>query len=142
MAPNDRTAESSLLDSPSLRCLLLVLLGLGARFPALQGQLIWDDRLLVQGNPLIRSPVLILEAFRHYLFPGTYSGHYRPVQTVSYMFDYLLWNSDTFGYHLSNIAFHVGSALALYFLLERLLTRLLSDRQAAGCVAFLIALLW
>src|SRR4051794_31188229 len=142
MVTHDRPSGSSLLNNRSLRCLLLVLLGLGARFPALQGQLIWDDRLLVQGNPLIRSPVLILEAFRHYLFPGTYSGHYRPVQTVSYIFDYLIWNADTFGYHLSNLCFHLSSALLLYFLLTKLLAPLSGLNRKSEIAAFLVALLW
>src|SRR6187551_3761335 len=75
-----------------VRCLALILLGAGVHLPALTGQLLWDDIPLVNDNRLIRSPVLILEAFRHYLFPDAYDGHYRPIQTISYVFDYLFWN--------------------------------------------------
>src|SRR3954467_10147444 len=45
----------------------LALLGLAVRFPALPGELIWDDTFLARDNPFIRSPVLIFEAFRHHL---------------------------------------------------------------------------
>ena len=97
-----------------LRCLVLILLGAAARLPALQGPLLWDDLYLARDNPFIKSPLLILEAFRHYLFPDSFAGHYRPVQTISYVFDYLVWNTDAYGYHLSNLLWHLGSgALAL-----------------------------
>src|SRR5204862_7440919 len=102
-----------------IRCLLLSLFGIAARFPALQGQFIWDDNSLIRDNPFIKSPLLILESFRHFL--SSESVHYRPIQTISYSFDYLLWNAETYGYHLSNLVWHVGSGILLYFLLLRLL---------------------
>src|SRR5256885_12846465 len=64
-------------------------IGFIIRLPAIQGQLIWDDVCLTRDNPFIKSPLLALEAFRHYLFLDSLSGHYRPVQNLSYMFDYL-----------------------------------------------------
>src|SRR5438105_361998 len=97
-----------------LRCVVLIVLGIAVRFPALQGQLIWDDESLVRDNPFIKSPLLIPETFRHFLSPE--SAHYRPVQNISYSLDYFFWNADTYGYHLSNIFWHVGSSLLLYFL--------------------------
>jgi tetratricopeptide (TPR) repeat protein len=146
---------AALLKSQWLRCLLLVLVGIGARAPALQGPLIWDDVYLARDNPFIKSPLLILEAFRHYLFPDSYSGHYRPVQTISYIFDYLIWNTDTYGYHLSNVLWHVGSGILLYFLLQEILGSLSgrcldenqgrtpADRSAVlSRAAFVLALLW
>src|SRR3954451_3158899 len=76
-----------------VRCAILALLGFAVRFPSLQGQLIWDDQYLAHDNPFIKSPVLILESFRHYLFLDSFSAHYRPVQNISYIFDYLIWNN-------------------------------------------------
>jgi tetratricopeptide (TPR) repeat protein len=134
---------------------LLVLFGAGVHIPALQGQLIWDDLYLARDNPLIKSPLLILETFRHYLFPDSYAGHYRPLQNISYIFDYLIWNSESYGYHLSNVLWHVGSGVLLYFLLKELLRSLgaewlaksggnLSQPVSArlSTAAFLFALLW
>ncbi len=134
-----------------VRCLTLILLGTAVHLPALTGELIWDDLCLVNDNPLIRSPVLILEAFRHYLFPGSYTGHYRPVQTISYIFDYLFWNKEPSGYHLSSILWHVLSGVLLYYLLRRILGSLLErwqdkssrpGRLDSSTAAFLLALLW
>jgi Flp pilus assembly protein TadD len=134
-----------------VRCLTLVLLGTGVHLPALTGQLLWDDIPLVSDNRLIRSPVLILEAFRHYLFPDAYDGHYRPVQTISLIFDYAFWNKDPAGYHLTNILCHVLSGVLLYYLLRRVLggfaerwpdKTFAGGRIDASTAAFFLALFW
>ena len=130
-----------------IRCLLLFVFGVAVRFPALQGQLVWDDTWLVRDNPFIKSPLLIPESFRHFLTLDTSSSHYRPVQNISYFFDYLVWNADPYGYHLSNLLWHVGSGILLYFLLLRLLEpfheRFEKDgRRLLSAATFFVALLW
>lgn len=129
-----------------LRCAILALLGIAVRFPALSGELIWDDASLVRDNPFIKSPLLLLETFRHYLALDGSSTHYRPVQNITYFFDYWFWNADPFGYHLSNLLWHVGSGLLLYFLLLRLLepmrARFAQQPRLIPNAAFFIALLW
>src|SRR5262245_6430917 len=107
-------------DRQWVRFALLITFGIGARLPALQGQLLWDDTHLVLENPFIRSPLLILETFRHSLFPDSLGGHYRPVQTISYIFDYLLWNGESYGFHVSSVLWHVLGACLLYMLLRKL----------------------
>lgn len=134
-------------ERPWIRCLLLFVFGVAARFPALQGQLVWDDTWLVRDNPFIKSALLIPESFRHFLSLDTSSSHYRPVQNISYFFDYLIWNADPYGYHLSNLFWHVGSGILLYFLLRRLLEPFQERFEEAGrrllsAAAFFVALLW
>jgi tetratricopeptide (TPR) repeat protein len=137
------------------RCLLLMLIGFAVRSPALQGQRIWDDQYLSQDNPFIKSPLLILEAFRHYLFLDSFSPHYRPVQNISFIVDYFFWNTNEFGFHTTNVLLHVGSGILLYFLLRKLFASLwlrgipLAVRERASrrlqwisLGAFIIALLW
>jgi protein O-mannosyl-transferase len=132
------------------RYFFLGAIGFIIRLPAIQGQLIWDDVCLTRDNPFIKSPLLFLETFRHYLFLDSLSGHYRPVQNLSYMFDYFFWNTDPAGFHLSNIFLHVGAGLLLY----RLLTQLFGNgagiwnsddpgsARAAAVVAFIISGIW
>jgi len=131
---------------PWIRCLVLAVIGIAARWPALSGELIWDDASLVRDNPFVKSPLLFLESFRHYLALDGSSTHYRPVQNISYFFDYLLWNADPFGYHLSNVLWHLGSGLLLFLLLRRLLEpfrdRFLDKPDMLSMVAFVVALLW
>jgi len=119
---------------------------------ALGGEFLWDDFILVGENPFFKSPVFILEVFRHTLFPGFASSYYRPVQNISYMFDYWLWNRNSFGYHLSNILFHTTVAFLLFQLLQQLIPNLLkprgsgsfesSDSKNSRGIAFVIALGW
>ena len=109
--------------------------------PALQGQLVWDDQYLAHDNPFIKSPILILEAFRHYLFLDLFSAHYRPVQNLSFIFDYALWNTNTYGFHLTNVLLHLTSGILLYFLLRRLF-RPWGDETTTSLTALLVALLW
>jgi tetratricopeptide (TPR) repeat protein len=140
--------SGSLLAKGWVRCLILAFAGIGLHLPALQGPLVWDDGYLAGGNPFIKSPLLILEAFRHHLFLDSYSPHYRPVQNISYMVDYLFWNTDPTGFHLSNILWHVGSGILLYLLLDKLIRRLVASETGANPnsllsgAAFLVAILW
>jgi protein O-mannosyl-transferase len=139
------------LGADWFRCLILALLGFIVRFPALQGEPIWDDDYLVRTNPFIKSPLLILETFRHYLFQDTFTAAYRPVQNLSYLVDYLLWNNNFYGYHLTSVLCHIASGVLLYLLLQRLLLSLQAQPATAGVgpnnssttlAAFFIALLW
>jgi tetratricopeptide (TPR) repeat protein len=132
------------------RYFLLGAIGFIIRLPAIQGQLIWDDVYLARDNPFIKSPVLALETFRHYLFLDSLSGHYRPVQNLSYMFDYFFWNTDPAGFHLSNILLHVAAGLLLYRLLTHLFRKGaglwnsndLGSERASGLTAFIISGIW
>jgi tetratricopeptide (TPR) repeat protein len=140
-------AVRRLLNKDWFRCVLLAAIAILIHFPALQGQLIWDDAYLAHDNPFIKSPVLIPESFRHYLFLDSLSAHYRPVQNISYIIDYFFWNTDEFGFHLTNVLLHTGSAVLLYFVLCRLIASFFrsgpkSNSKWVSSSAFLIALLW
>jgi len=138
-----------------LQCAVLFVTGLLVRAWSLHGQRIWDDQYLALENPFIKSPVLILESFRHYLFQESYSTHYRPIQTISYLFDYCFWNTDAYGFHLTNLVLHATCGVLLFLLVRKLLASLwfrnvplaIRDRgqkrlRGISLAAFLIALLW
>jgi len=119
--------------------------------PVLNGQFIWDDTYLVGENPLFRSPIFCLEVFRHHLFLDSISTYYRPVQNLSYMWDYWLWQNNPFGYHFSNILLHGFAAFCLFLLLKQILPGLIDDsclaqeadrKQQAGGIAFCVAFMW
>ena len=147
---NLRGQLATLRDKQWPRYLFLAATGFLVHLPALQGQPVWDDDYLAHDNPFIKSPLLALEAFRHYLFLDSYSPHYRPVQNLSFMADYYFWNTDPAGFHLTNILLHVGSGLLLYRLLILLFRKGAGiwnntdsrSNFAASLAAFLIAALW
>ena len=143
---------AGLINANWFRGFLLLAVALLIHSPALQGQRIWDDAYLARDNPFIKSPILIAESFRHYLFLDSLSAHYRPVQNISFIFDYFFRNTDEFGFHLTNVLLHAACGIVLYFLLRRLFESLIFARVCgAGLTtrpnwishaAFLVALLW
>ena len=139
---------SRALGTNWLRALLLVLISIAVRVPSLPGEFIWDDDFLAHDSPFIKSPLLVFEVFRHHLYPDSFSGHYRPVQNLSYMADYFFWNTNTFGFHLTNLLLHALSAVALYFLLRRLLRPFgkvgepAAKENLVSGLSFFAALIW
>jgi Flp pilus assembly protein TadD len=131
-----------------LRALLLLVISVAVRAPSLPGEFLWDDKFLAHDSPFIKSPLLALEVFRQHLFPDSFSAHYRPVQNLSYMADYFFWNTNTFGFHLTNLLLHALSAIALYFLLRRLLRStgrvewLETNEKLVSSLSFFAALIW
>ncbi|MDP1852693.1 MAG: hypothetical protein Q8L26_00575 [Candidatus Omnitrophota bacterium] len=47
----------------------------------------------------------------------SYNRTYRPLQLLTYGFDYRIWKLNPFGFHLTNILFHLFNALLIYYLL-------------------------
>src|SRR5438132_7534992 len=146
---------SRIINPCWFHCLVLGAVAISVHSPALQGQRIWDDAYLAHDNPFIKSPILIPESFRHYLFLDSLSAHYRPVQNISYIFDYFFWNTDEFGFHLTNVLLHAGSGIVLYFLLRPLFGALFLRRARfeirerahkrlpwISQAAFLVSMLW
>jgi tetratricopeptide (TPR) repeat protein len=89
------------------------------------------------------------------LFLDSFSAHYRPFQNISFIFDYYFWNTDEFGFHLTNTLLHAGSGILLYFLGRYLLSSFLfRDRSIfvqrraqkrlpwISNAAFVVALIW
>jgi len=119
-----------------------LLIGFAIYAPALNGGPVWDDHYLVGENPFFRSPVFAAEVFRHHLFFESFSTYYRPVQNLSYMADYWLWNGAPLGYHITNVLLHALAAWLLFLLLRRLLPGLLGTKQPRDGIALLVSLAW
>ncbi len=125
--------------------LLFILLIASATFavyaPSLRNGYVWDDSALIQRDPFIRSWRLIPEGFRHFLFTdATASDFYRPIQRLTYTWDYARDAFEPAGYHFTNILIHALAAVFLFLFLERLLT--LFQRPRAMPWAAGIAGLW
>jgi len=105
--------------------LLIVALSIAAFLPALPHEFLnWDDTKNYVDNPDYRG--LGLPQLR-WMFTTFHMGHYIPVTWITFGLDYLLWGMNPAGYHLTSILFHAATALAVYFLSVRLLTRALPD---------------
>lgn len=141
-----RSVLDTLLRQSLAVLLLMLVAALLSYGPALQGSFVWDDHMLVESNPAIRSPVMLGEIFRHYLSFNSPATFYRPVQNVSFLLDYWVWGLDPFGFRLTNLLLHAGNGWLLYLVLRTVLPKLSAGREHftadAGLVALLIALCW
>ena len=75
----------------------------------LMSPFVFDDCAYVQGNPVIKStlnPVPIIE-----LAPSRWIGFF------TFAVNYYLGGENTFGYHLANMAIHIGAAIACFWLI-------------------------
>jgi protein O-mannosyl-transferase len=123
--------------------LLLALLALVTYAPALRDGFVWDDQALILRDPLIRSWRLIWEGFQHFLFTdAAASDFYRPLQRLSYTFDYAIFFFSPAGYHLVNILWHAAAAIALFYFAQEFLALCKVDPVPRARIAFLTALVW
>lgn len=94
-------------------CLAAVTLAI--YWPAMRGGWLWDDRLEIGNNPLLRDPAGWWKAWA---FPG--GMDYFPLKDTLQWIEWHLWAADRAGYHAVNVILHVCSALLLWRLLARL----------------------
>lgn len=101
--------------------ILIAFIGLIIYANSLFNSFIWDDYSLVVNNQLIRSFDYIKRIFKANLYNELRgvraTDFYRPVQNLTYTLDYRFFGLNPFGYHLSNILFHILNALLVYCLI-------------------------
>jgi len=103
-----------------LPTLLIVILGFGVYANSLDGEFIWDDNQLVRDNTHIKSWANATKLFTESIVTeyDLGSSFYRPIQMLTYIFDYSLWNLNVRGYHLTNIVLHILVALAIFWFIN------------------------
>ena len=103
--------------------LIIVVVGVIVYFNSLFNGFVWDDEEQIVNNPVIRSVDNIGQAFGAGTFysggAGLAKGFYRPVVTIYYMLIYQVFKLNAWGYHLTQIAIHLMSAVLVYKLLAR-----------------------
>jgi len=110
-----------------LSVILLVLVTYAVYQNSLNGSFLWDDKYLVLRDNQIRTLRNIPRFFgltywrEEAPFPG---ANFRPLRTTSFAIDYFLWEDNPFGYHLTNLLFHIFNVLLVYFFVHLLLSSL------------------
>jgi tetratricopeptide (TPR) repeat protein len=118
MTPSPDPAETQPEDSAfrthyRLGCFIILLLSLVVYLPAVRGDLVWDDVVLVNGEG-IGSSHSILQCFtRPFLF-----HYYRPLTSLLFFFDHRIWGDRSVGYHITNLVIHVATTAAMMALLS------------------------
>ncbi len=111
---------------------------------------VFDNKTLVLDDSRVHkvTPENLANIFHHtYWWPGSDdSGLYRPITTLSYLFNYaILGNEDRpAGYHWINLLLHIGNVLLVFALAGRLIAEAPYHwaREADFWPAFLIASVW
>ena len=83
--------------------------------PALRGEFVWDDFLLITGNPLLQNFSGLLE-----IWSGRRTADYFPVTNTVFWIEHHLFGANPTGYHAVNILLQIANALLVWRLLKRL----------------------
>lgn len=119
--------------------LLILLAGTFAYANSLSGPFVFDDHVSIVENPAIRSLAAVTSDRVNSPLAG------RPVVGLTFALNFAAGDLDVTGYHVANVAIHLGSTLLLFGLVHRTLTlpRLRDQYGAhARTLATAIALVW
>jgi Flp pilus assembly protein TadD len=111
--------------------IILVLVGLTswALSPTLHGDfLYWDDYDNLVENPAYRG---LGWSQIQWMFTTFHMSLYRPLTWLTLGLDYLLWGTDPFGYHLTNLLLHLANAILFYGIAFWLLSLTLARETSA-----------
>jgi Tfp pilus assembly protein PilF len=146
-AESSRATADIITRRPRILLLLGIVLITGWAFlPILQNGFVdWDEKTLVNnlayrgfGGPELQ-----------WMFASFHFGKYQPLTWLTFGLDYVVWWTDPFGYHWTNLLLHAGNAAGVYLLSLRLLSFWKSDtpqpgnkviRLAAGLSALVFAI--
>jgi len=111
------------LSSKIFHLIFLAVLVAGIYANSLGGDFVFDDKPMILTYDLVKDASNIPKAF---ISPTSLYGntnYYRPIQTVTNITDYFLWGRAAFGFHVTNIFFHMVAVLLLYWLMAVLYGR-------------------
>jgi tetratricopeptide (TPR) repeat protein len=111
-------SKSSLMSYWSI--MLLIALTFAVYSLALDNGFIYDDESQVLENKFIQDTKYIPKIFTTnvwaFMDKQALTNYYRPMMHLAYMLDYHLFGLKPFGFHLTNILFHILSTIMVYFL--------------------------
>lgn len=104
---------------PWMGCLLALVLSLVCMFPTLENEwLNWDDEAYVLRNSMVWE--LDGEHVGEMFTTPEQVGLYHPLTMLSLAVDYQLWETNAFGYHLTNLILHLLNVCLVFLFLFRL----------------------
>jgi tetratricopeptide (TPR) repeat protein len=105
-----------------LSLIFIIVLGFVAYGNSLDNKFVWDDEILIVNNDYIKNLHNIPGFFTKNITYATTdkSNFYRPLQMLTYAFDYTVSKLDVRTYHFTNIIMHILVAGLLYWLAQLL----------------------
>jgi hypothetical protein len=83
--------------------------------PILRGDFVWDDFLLITGNPLLQNFSGLVE-----IWSGGRTADYFPLTNTIFWIEHHLFGANATGYHAVNVLLQIANALLVWRLLTRL----------------------
>ncbi len=83
--------------------------------PALHAGFVWDDELLITGNPLLRNFAGLAE-----IWSGGRTADYFPITNTVFWIEHHLFGDNAAGYHAVNILLQAADAVLVWLVLRRL----------------------
>jgi Flp pilus assembly protein TadD len=106
--------KNALSDGRLRFCLgagLLLLAVVAVYWPALHGQFVWDDALLVDKNPLVTGKLSLFTVWFRTDFPLT---------IVAFWLEWLAWGNHPVPYHVVNVLLHAVGTILVWRVLAKL----------------------
>lgn len=103
--------------------LLLVAVTFAVYYNSLHNAFLFDDLHTIVETQSLGKSYGGFGQFAQLYALSQWKAVYRPVRSASYAFDYAFSGLDPWGYHLSNIAYHALSAIAVFLIARTLFTR-------------------
>lgn len=113
---------------------IIFLIGISLYANSLKNGFVWDDETLIQKNHFLQNNHII--DFFSGPMHKEFLMYYRPLQMISFKFDFFIWGLEPFGYHLTNILLHIFNAMLAFVLAGMLLQNRLTSLLCA--ILFLI----
>jgi len=77
---------------------------------------VYDDNLVIFEDPLVVGPFDLHATFTTPVrVSDLFLNYYRPVITMLYRVDWLLWGPNPAGFHLTNLLWHLFTTILVYF---------------------------
>ncbi|MDY6861633.1 MAG: tetratricopeptide repeat protein [Thermodesulfobacteriota bacterium] len=95
----------------------------------------YDDDIYIVNNYLIKN--LNYQNIKRIVFGYYFSGHY-PLLLFSYAFEYLLWDLNPVGYHITNLLFFTFSNILIFFII----LAIVAENQKKFFIASITSLLF
>jgi Flp pilus assembly protein TadD len=111
------------LSSKSHSCSLIILtasLVFATYLPILNNGFVWDDTHNFIENFNYRG---LSPSHLYWMFTTFHDANYHPLCWLTLGFDFILWDMNPAGYHLTNLMLHVLNAVLFYFLILAFLRR-------------------
>jgi Flp pilus assembly protein TadD len=83
--------------------------------PAFRAEFVWDDEMLVTGNPLLQNPSGLVE-----IWSGSRTADYFPLTNTVFWVEHHLFGQNPAGYHMVNIFLQALNALLVWAVLRQL----------------------